>query len=99
MKGSMHPIGRRRSRLRPIDSSGNNDRNSNENDAIHSNAENLEPDAESSSTLSSRQKRRRSSSLKELAKEIARNGKRVVFITGAGISVASGVRQIGRAHV
>ena len=43
-----------------------------------------------------KQQRRRSSrgnsSLVELAKEIVTNRKRVVFITGAGISVASGIR-------
>mmetsp|Transcript_24111 Transcript_24111/g.25873 ORF Transcript_24111/g.25873 Transcript_24111/m.25873 type:complete len:425 (-) Transcript_24111:273-1547(-) len=50
----------------------------------------------SSPSSSSGQQRRRSSRghscLTELAKEIVTNRKRVVFITGAGMSVASGVR-------
>jgi NAD-dependent deacetylase len=42
--------------------------------------------------VSRRRSLRGKSSLSELAKEIVVHGKRVVFITGAGLSVASGVR-------
>ena len=66
------------------------------NDDVHSGdgdtSANNEP-----STASREQKRRRRSSrgnscIAELAKEIVTNRKRVVFITGAGLSVASGIR-------
>lgn len=104
-KNIMPPIARRRSNRRSLSrrlgdshssvDEGNITKNKS-NDGTNETCTDMVMMQSPSASRQQQQQRRRSSrgnsSLTELAKEIVTNRKRVVFITGAGISVASGVR-------
>ncbi len=95
----MPPIARRRRRRRQSnrrEDVASSDDNDAPDDNTRSENDSEESNAEESSSLSALRRRRRSargnSSIMALAKEIVTNRKRVVLITGAGLSVASGIR-------
>lgn len=95
----MPPIGHRRTRRTSTADRGENAVVTSDDDGSDTSHDSNENGGEESSTKTSspsRKRRRRSargnSSIAELAKEIVTNRKKVVFITGAGLSVASGIR-------
>ena len=93
--GSRRTTRRRTNRERGENDDGSPDENNEMNINIENNSEEISKNDENKPSPS-RKRRRRSargnSSINALAKEIVTNRKKIVLITGAGLSVASGIR-------